>query len=71
MNDNSQDKRNAINIVMGENIGLLIITEVERFSLSHQVHSVGSKANEDEFHDEEVEASPDKDKVKISGEEND
>lgn len=46
---------------MREGVRLFIVTEIEWFSFSHKVHGIGSQANENHFHNEEVEASPYKD----------
>jgi hypothetical protein len=54
-----------------ESIGLFIVAEVERFAVSHEVHGIGSESNEDEFHDEEIEASPDEDEIEVAGDEDD
>ncbi len=56
---------------MGESIRLFVIAEVERFAVPHEIHGIGSKANEDEFHDKEIEASPDKDEIEVAGDEDD
>ena len=71
MNDNSQHQSNSIQIIMREGVGLLIVAEVEGFSFAHEVHGVGGQADEDDFHDEEVEASPDEDQIEVTGQEHD
>jgi hypothetical protein len=67
VNDGSENKSDSIKIVMREGIGLLIVAEVEGFSLSHQIHGVCSESDVDYFHKEEVEASPNEYKVDVSG----
>ena len=67
MDDGSQNQRHSIEIVVGKGIGLLIVAEVERFSFPHEIHGVGGQSYKDDFHDEEVETSPDEDQVKVPG----
>lgn len=56
---------------MRESIGLFVVAEVERFTVSHEVHGIGSESNEDDFHDKEIEASPDEDEIEVAGDEDD
>ena len=56
---------------MGESIRLFVIAEVERLTVPHEIHGIGSKSNEDEFHDKEIEASPDEDEIEVACDEDD
>ncbi len=58
MDNCGKDKGRYVKIVMREGVRLFIVTEIEWFSFSHKVHGIGSQANENHFHNEEVEASP-------------
>lgn len=55
---------------MWKGIRLLIVAQIEGLFVSHEVHGVGSKADEDDFHYEEVEAPPDEDQVYVACDEN-
>ena len=52
---------------MREGIRLLVIAQVEGFSLSHKIHGICGESDEDNFHEKEIETSPEENKVKIPG----
>lgn len=70
MNNSRQYERHPIQIVMWKSIRLLIITQIKRLPLSHQIHRIGSKSNKHDFHYKQVEASPDEDQINIPSNEN-
>ena len=58
MYNNCQYKGDCVKIIVRECVRLFIVTEVERFSFSHEVHCVASQSYKNDLHDEEVEALP-------------
>ena len=52
---------------MWQTIGLFIITKAEWFFYFHEIHSVCSDENKDDFHEEQIHRFPSGKKINISG----
>lgn len=69
MCDDGSEQGGAIEVVMGEGVGLPIETEVVWLFDAHEVYGVGGQADEDDLHDEHIERLPAEEEVDVAGEE--
>ena len=66
MNDNGCKESGAVEVIVRERVRLAVHAQAEGFFYLHQVDGVGGQRDEDDFHHEDIESFPAKEKVKVA-----